>query len=141
MPHKNVVTWNTMIRGYLLNGFLSKALVLFHQMPERDIFTYNTVMSGLMHGLLAICEMPGKDLKSILKELSYRDVASWTVMISGLAKAGRMAEACKFVEGMPVKDVRAWNVMLEGYVGFECVEKAGILFQEMPEKDLDSWIA
>ncbi|KAK6265569.1 hypothetical protein QUC31_016406 [Theobroma cacao] len=82
-------------------------------MPERDIFTYNTVMSGLMHGLLAI----------------------W------LAKAGRMAEACKFFEGMPVKDVCAWNVMLEGYVGFECAEKAGILFQEMPEKDLDSWIA
>ncbi|WRX20573.1 Pentatricopeptide repeat - like 10 [Theobroma cacao] len=62
-------------------------------------------------------------------------------MTFGLAKAGRMAEACKFFEGMPVKDVRAWNVMLEGYVGFECAEKAGILFQEMPEKDLDSWIA
>ncbi|WRX22123.1 Pentatricopeptide repeat - like 10 [Theobroma cacao] len=71
--------------------------------------------------------------------MSYRDVASWTVMISGLAKAGRMAEACKLFEEMPVKDVRAWNVMLDGFVGFECVDKAEILFQEMPEKDLDSW--
>ena len=39
-----------MIRGYFLNGFFSKAFALFHEMPERDVFTYNIVISGLMHG-------------------------------------------------------------------------------------------
>ncbi|KAK6278751.1 hypothetical protein POUND7_019018 [Theobroma cacao] len=83
-----------------------------------------------MHGLLAVCEMPGKD------------VISWNLVIEGLGlqKPEGWLKLVNSLKGCQ-SNIRAWNVMLDGYAGFECVDKAGILFQEMPEKDLDSWIA
>ncbi|CAN0901563.1 Pentatricopeptide repeat-containing protein At2g35030, mitochondrial [Linum grandiflorum] len=48
MPSRNVVTWNFMINGYFKKGKLDKAFALLGLMPKPDIYTYNTVISGLV---------------------------------------------------------------------------------------------
>ncbi|KAL5784520.1 hypothetical protein ACOSQ2_006912 [Xanthoceras sorbifolium] len=71
--------------------------------------------------------------------MNDRDVASWTIMVSGLVRAARIVEARELFEEMPVKDVQAWNVMIAGYVENGDFDMAEDLYQRMPVRDLDSW--
>ncbi|XVF28523.1 hypothetical protein REPUB_Repub15cG0036900 [Reevesia pubescens] len=133
MPQKNVVTWNTMIRGYFLNGVFSKACALFHEMPERDIFTYNIVISGLMHG---------HDVEAARKAFEgmvCRDVVTWNAMIGGYFLNGMMNEGLKVFEEMPGKDVISWNLVIEGLVKCDKFDLAEEYFKRMSYRDVASW--
>ncbi|KAB1199890.1 hypothetical protein CJ030_MR0G010413 [Morella rubra] len=44
---RNVVTWNTMIGGYVKNHQMQYAEDLFDQMPVKDLVSWNTMLSGL----------------------------------------------------------------------------------------------
>ncbi|KAI6677461.1 hypothetical protein NL676_038257 [Syzygium grande] len=36
LPERNVVSWNTMVTGFLRNGDVERAVELFKEMPQRD---------------------------------------------------------------------------------------------------------
>ncbi|KAF5462388.1 hypothetical protein F2P56_018398 [Juglans regia] len=44
---RNVVTWNAMIAGYVRNHQMQCAQDLFDQMPNKDVVSWNTMLSGL----------------------------------------------------------------------------------------------
>ncbi|KAG1342550.1 putative Pentatricopeptide repeat-containing protein, chloroplastic [Cocos nucifera] len=46
MPHRNVVSWNAMLAGYLRSGDTSSAFQLFDQMPERNAVSWTTMIAG-----------------------------------------------------------------------------------------------
>ncbi|PWA38571.1 pentatricopeptide repeat-containing protein [Artemisia annua] len=46
MTNKDVVSWNSMVSGYLRNGDMDKALSLFQEMPERKLSSWNAMISG-----------------------------------------------------------------------------------------------
>ncbi|PWA54943.1 tetratricopeptide repeat (TPR)-like superfamily protein [Artemisia annua] len=50
MSERNVVSWNSMIDGYLRSGDLAmaKALSLFREMPERKLSSWNAMISGYL---------------------------------------------------------------------------------------------
>ncbi|PWA34315.1 pentatricopeptide repeat-containing protein [Artemisia annua] len=97
MRCKDVVTWNSMISGYFQNGFMDEALAVFGMMPFKDVISWNLVISGLV------------DMREIglaeefFKEMSERDVVSWTLMMSGFLSVGRIVEARKCFDCMPMK--------------------------------------
>ncbi|OMO95341.1 hypothetical protein COLO4_15965 [Corchorus olitorius] len=133
MPQRNVVTWNTMIRGYFLNGFFSIALALFHQMPERDIFTYNIVISGLMHAR----DVEGA--RTVFEGMVCRDVVTWNAMIGGYFINGMVDEGLKVFEKMPGKDVISWNLVIEGLVRCQKFDLAEEYFNRMSYRNVASW--
>lgn len=58
MEDRNLVTWNTMISGFICHGDIHSALCLFHQLRVEcispDAVTWNTLISGLSrHGNVA----------------------------------------------------------------------------------------
>ncbi|KAA8549058.1 hypothetical protein F0562_000742 [Nyssa sinensis] len=44
---RNVVSWNSMITGYVKHDHMPHAQLLFDQMPVRDVVSCNTILSGL----------------------------------------------------------------------------------------------
>lgn len=46
MRERNIVTWNTMLCGYIRCGDLNGAEKLFYEMPERSSVSYTTLISG-----------------------------------------------------------------------------------------------
>ncbi|KAJ0988299.1 hypothetical protein J5N97_006655 [Dioscorea zingiberensis] len=132
---RNVVTWNSMIGGYVRHRELAKARKLFDQMPERDVVSWNSMLAGY-----ALSRDPreleeGRRLFEVMLE---KDTVSWNTMISCLARNGRMEEATRLFERMPGKNVVSWNTMITGFLGVGDVGNAMDLFERMPVRDAAS---
>ncbi|XP_024008699.1 pentatricopeptide repeat-containing protein At3g29230 [Eutrema salsugineum] len=109
MVEKNVVTWTSMINGYILNKDLVSARRFFDLSPERDIVLWNTMVSGYIETGNMM------EARSLFDLMPCKDVMSWNTVLEGYANIGDI-EACErvFVE-MPERNVFSWNGMIKGY--------------------------
>ncbi|OVA08564.1 Pentatricopeptide repeat [Macleaya cordata] len=55
------------------------------------------------------------------------------------AKSGRLSDALKLFDKMPLKDVSSWNVMLSAYSKLGLVENLRAVFNQMPTRDSVSY--
>ncbi|GAB2217103.1 hypothetical protein Droror1_Dr00000264 [Drosera rotundifolia] len=44
--HLDVISWNSMISGYMKCGVIDSAVALFHSMPEKDVVSWSAMISG-----------------------------------------------------------------------------------------------
>ncbi|OAY75054.1 pentatricopeptide repeat-containing protein At2g44880-like [Ananas comosus] len=130
----DVVSWNTVIDGYVKSSAVDVARKLFDEMPVRNEVSWSSIISGYVaKGELDVAQllfdrMPVK-----------RNVATWNSMVSGFARHGLLGLARKMFNEMPVRNVVSWNSMISGYTLNAEIDKARELFNVMPEKDVVSW--
>ena len=78
---------------------------------------------------------------SVLNQLSFRDVVSWTTIISGYIKHGWSEEALECLEEMKkegiVSDIPLWNSLLAGYANLGHIEKVSYILEKMGEETLN----
>ncbi|KAG8384656.1 hypothetical protein BUALT_Bualt04G0140700 [Buddleja alternifolia] len=126
---------NSLIDAYAKCGLggVGEAKMVFDVMGERDVVTYNSMISGLVKaGKL-------KDAKKLFDEMPERDRVSWNAILDGYAKAGEMKAAFEMFEKMPSRDVVSWSTVISGYAKAGDVEMAKVLFDNMPVKNLITW--
>lgn len=134
IEHRNTITWNTMIAGYVKRREMSKARQLFDEMPNRSIVSWNLMLSGYI-------SCGGRYLergRNMFDEMPERDCVSWNTMLSGYAKNGMMDKAEELFNYMPERNIVSWNAMVSGYLMNGYVEKAIEFFKMMPERDSTS---
>jgi pentatricopeptide repeat protein len=107
-PDLDLVSWNTMIDGYVKNREVGVARELFDDMceSERDVFSWNSMIAGYV----GIGDM--KAAKSLFERMTCGDVVSWNCMIDGYARIGNVSVAREFFDRMPLQNVVSWNIML-----------------------------
>ncbi|EHA8591545.1 putative pentatricopeptide repeat-containing protein [Cocos nucifera] len=62
MPNRNVITWNTMIDGFVKSNDMNSARRLFDEMPDRNVVFWNSLMGGYVRN-----ESPHEALKIFIK--------------------------------------------------------------------------
>ncbi|KAL3628976.1 hypothetical protein CASFOL_028022 [Castilleja foliolosa] len=90
----NLVLLNVIVHLYASCGKISDALLLFDKMPQRDVVTWNTMITQLVKS---------GDTDSAYKlfvEMPVRNLRSWTAMISGFVQSGKPKEAIALFEKM-----------------------------------------
>ncbi|XP_051136773.1 pentatricopeptide repeat-containing protein At3g62890-like [Andrographis paniculata] len=83
----NLVLQNAIVHLYACCGQMNDAALLFDKMPQRDVVTWNTMITQLMKK---------GDTESAYKmfvEMPERNLRSWTAMISGFAQCGKPKQA------------------------------------------------
>ncbi|KAF9604468.1 hypothetical protein IFM89_006750 [Coptis chinensis] len=130
----DIVSWNSLIDGYVKLGVLDMARRLFDKMPERNEVSWTVIISGYAKkGDLDVA-------KSLFERMPVcRNTVTWNSMISGFAKGGFVSLARKMFDEMPERNIVSWNSMVSAYAQSGEVEEARKLFEEMPEKDVFSW--
>ncbi|XP_052200694.1 pentatricopeptide repeat-containing protein At3g14730 isoform X2 [Diospyros lotus] len=106
MSHKDVASWNIMIKGYGMHGFGVEALDLFSGMHDAqlkpDDVTFVGVLSACSHaGLLS----QGREFLAQMQS-QYGVVPAiehYTCVIDMLGRAGRLEEAYELVSAMPIE--------------------------------------
>ncbi|CAM8894584.1 unnamed protein product [Rhodiola kirilowii] len=133
MPDRNVVSWNSLIAGFVARGQLVEALNVFRMMQRKGMgFSWVTLTS-----ILPVCSRmtaiyTGKEVHAqIVKSMSTPDVPVMNSVLDMYAKCGAM-EYCKQVfENMQGKDLTSWNTVLGGYAISGSMLKGIELFNEM----------
>lgn len=137
---KDVVAWNSIISGYMQNGYAHQALNLFHQMRTSesslpDPVTLVSVLSACASiGALQV----GSALHAFfIKEgLLTSDLFVGTALLNLYAKCGDAKSARIVFDKMEEKNTITWSAMIGGYG----MQGDGIgslkLFSEMLEEDL-----
>ncbi|PIA63992.1 hypothetical protein AQUCO_00201353v1 [Aquilegia coerulea] len=116
IPRRNVILWNSMIRGYAWKGPLDQAIGVYYEMLDLGIkpnkFTFPFVLKACS-GLKAL-EI-GREIHSYVKRSGLEsDVYVCTALVDFYAKCGCLVEAKNLFDQMPQRDVVAWNAMIAG---------------------------
>ncbi|KAJ6291524.1 hypothetical protein OIU76_023576 [Salix suchowensis] len=116
MPSRDVVTWNTMIGGYVRKARFEEALRLFRFMiksnVEPDKFTFASVMNGCAKlGALKHAQWVHELL--IEKRIELNFILS-SALIDMYSKCSKIQTAKEIFDGVQRNNVCIWNAMISG---------------------------
>ncbi|KAM4124039.1 hypothetical protein ACJW30_01G204500 [Castanea mollissima] len=135
MPQQNVVSWNSLIAGFVHRKRVFESLDTFRRMQGEEIgFSWVTLTT-----VLPVCSQltmlnSGKEIHAqIVKSTRKPDVPVLNSLVDMYAKCGATDYSRRVFDGMQSKDLTSWNTMLTGYAVNGCLQKAMEIFNEMVE--------
>uniref|UniRef100_K3ZQP1 Pentacotripeptide-repeat region of PRORP domain-containing protein n=2 Tax=Setaria italica TaxID=4555 RepID=K3ZQP1_SETIT len=141
----NAVTYNVLINSLCKEGSVREAMALKKEMVENgvvpDVVTYNTLIAGLS-GVLEMDEAMG-----LLEEMIQGDVVvepnviTFSSVLHGLCKIGRMFQAIKVREMMAERgcmcDLVTYNCLIGGFLRVHKVKMVMKLLNELASSGLE----
>lgn len=98
---------------------------LFGEMPQRNCFSWNTLIEGYL-------KLGDKETSlEIFNSMPYKNDFSWNILISAFAKAGDLKIARRVFNDMPIKNGIAWNSMIHSYTRNDHPKEAIKLFMDL----------
>ncbi|XP_021852316.1 pentatricopeptide repeat-containing protein At4g02750 [Spinacia oleracea] len=132
---QNVSHCNAQISTLSRAGNVKAARQLFDKMPNRDVITWNALLTGYWkNGAF-------DQSKKLFMSMPERNVVSWNSMIAGCIENDLIDEGFQYFHMMPRKNVSSWNAMISGFVKNGRIEEAIRLFKEMPCRNIISCTA
>lgn len=119
MDSKDLISWNTMITGYVINGCHDDAFRLMGEMQRVTVpYKPNSItLMTVLPGCVALTSLvKGKEIHSyaIRHELAS-DVAVGSALVDMYAKCGCLVLSRAVFNTMPKRNVITWNVLIMAY--------------------------
>ncbi|KAK6276867.1 hypothetical protein POUND7_017190 [Theobroma cacao] len=134
--NKSLVTWNTMVMAFAMDGDGHKALELFEQMDgagvQPDAVTYLAVLCACNHA--GLVEDGLRLFNTMGRHGVQPNVKHYGSVVDLLGRAGRLKEAYDIINSMPVMpDVVLWQSLLGACQIYKDVEMAEIASRNLVE--------
>lgn len=141
MPHKDVVSWNTIFTGFRQMKDLEKCYKYFLLMRELDYMpndlTFTILISSFLDsGFIVLTPQIHGQVVSL--GLSMND-ALVSALMRGYIDLGDRSSFFRVFDEVLVKDVAPWNVLILGYMKFGFINEAQNAFNEMPVRNAFSY--
>jgi pentatricopeptide repeat protein len=132
---RDVVTWNSLICGYLHNGYAHKALNCFKLMREEDIAPDEVTLLCILKacGIVRCLEM-GEEIHFELQKwrrLWEKNVDVWNSLMAMYSKCCMLEKAQEVFNKLKMRNVASWNVLIDGYTQHELGSAALKCFEQM----------
>ncbi|XP_030551120.1 pentatricopeptide repeat-containing protein At5g04780, mitochondrial [Rhodamnia argentea] len=130
MPHRNLVSWNTMISSHSRDGEEQEALVLFMWMQREGTQFGEFTVSSVLCACAATCAvLECKQLHAFaMKSATDSNVFVATALLDVYAKCGLIGDASLVFEFMQERSDVTWSSMMAGFVQNDMNEEALSLF-------------
>ncbi|KAF5182526.1 Pentatricopeptide repeat-containing protein [Thalictrum thalictroides] len=130
----DVLLGNSLIEMYSKSGNLEAAQNIFGMILEKDVFTWNSMISGYTQtGYFG----KAYDLFTRMHESNVKpNVITWNVMISGYIQKGDEDQAMDFfqrmeIDGIIKRNAASWNSLISGLLQNGLKNKAFAVFRKM----------
>ncbi|XP_068659584.1 pentatricopeptide repeat-containing protein At4g19220, mitochondrial-like [Aristolochia californica] len=135
MEFRDSTSWNSMIGGYLHNGYPEKSLSCFTKMHFLGVHPDSTSLSSAISACSCLGELClGASIHGLGIKLGYDETSNLSVtnaLISFYSKCDFMDAAEKLFTGLTHRDVISWNSMIDGLAEQGRVTEAFDLLQKM----------
>ncbi|RWW83800.1 hypothetical protein BHE74_00007675 [Ensete ventricosum] len=139
----NLVAGNALLDMYLKCECLEEARQIFDELPERDIVSWTSFISGLLQ-----CKHP-KEAMDVFNSMQASGVEPDNVtlcsVLSACASLGALSSGRwvhEYIERKGIQwDVHLGTTMVDMYSKCGCIDMAVSSFHEMPHKNVTSWNA
>lgn len=142
MPHKNLISYTTMIMGLVSNKYWAEAIEVFKDMRSMGFIPNEVVMVNVITACLQLgrgslqCQM----FHALLTKLQLMgSIIVSTNLLNVYCGCLRVVDARKLFDQMPERNIVTWNALLNGYSKAGLVHQARELFERFPNKDVVSW--
>ncbi|QHN95945.1 hypothetical protein HN51_043869 [Arachis hypogaea] len=123
MTHKNVVSWNLMISGYVKLGNHDECIRLFNKMKLLGLKPDQVTASIVINAYFQCGHVD--DARKMFSEIPKKDEICWTTMIVGYAQNGREEDALMLFGDMLRRDVRPDSYTISSVVS-SCAKLASL---------------
>ncbi|XP_021769813.1 pentatricopeptide repeat-containing protein At1g08070, chloroplastic-like [Chenopodium quinoa] len=134
---RDVVSWNTMIRGYVKHRVFDEALRMIREMQYKLVKPSESTMISI---LKLLADVGNKELTKpmfayVIKNSNMNHLGAnlTTTLIEMHAKSGSVAVARSLFDRLNEKNVYAYTAMVAGYIRCNAVEEGVRLFGQMIE--------
>lgn len=136
MGQRSVVSWTSMISGYVREGLSDEAIRLFCEMEKNGVSPDVYTITSILHACACCGSLKkGKDIHKYITEHGMdSSVFVCNSLMDMYAKCGSMEDAHSVFSRMPMKDIVSWNTMIGGYSKNCLPNEALELFSEMQQK-------
>ncbi|KAD5507927.1 hypothetical protein E3N88_15630 [Mikania micrantha] len=141
MPHRNEVTWNTMISALVRVSLYSDAFLLFSQMRAQGFETNGFVITSLLTGCTGSGAMVHQGFQLhglIVKNGFLYDVYAGTALLNFYAAYGFYSCARNIFEKMPEKNVVSCTSLMVGYSDHGDFMEVINLYKQMRLEDVNA---
>ncbi|KAF8728906.1 hypothetical protein HU200_018202 [Digitaria exilis] len=137
LPARDVVSWNTLITGYMQNGLSNEAIKTYNHMRNHE--GLKLVQGTFVSVLPAYSNLGALQQGMRMHALSIKtglnlDVYVSTCLIDLYAKCAKLAEALILFEHMPRRSTGTWNAIIAGLGVHGHGAKALDLFSKMQQE-------
>ncbi|KAL5716046.1 hypothetical protein ACHQM5_017785 [Ranunculus cassubicifolius] len=136
-PHKNDVSWNTMIVGYVQLGNGEEALRLFLQMLDAQLQATDVTYSSVLRACASLAALEtGIQIHGLISKTVFKEyIGVRNSLVDMYAKCGNVRNARLMFDTMDYRDKVSWNSIISGYSLHGLGRDALKLFENMRESD------
>ncbi|KAK4833808.1 hypothetical protein QYF36_011717 [Acer negundo] len=143
MPHRDIVSWNSMIAGYSQGGFYAESKGLYKEMLNSSVrpdgVTVISVLQACGQSNDLVFGMEVHDF--IIENKIQMDLWICNALIGLYAKCRSLDYARSLFEEMSEKDEVSYCSIISGHMVHGLVDRAMDLFREMKQPALSTWNA
>lgn len=129
----NIITWTSMISGYVQNGLAVEAVSFYKEMVKagerENDYCFTSVLSAF--GALASLEHGKMAHSRVMKSVFCSDTIVGNALLDMYFKCGSSSDAGLVFHTMQVHDVVSWTTMIVGFGRHGEARKAVLCFREM----------
>ncbi|CAN6704297.1 unnamed protein product [Malus baccata var. baccata] len=117
MSDKDVISWTSLITGYVRNGSHEKALRLFCEMRTAGIYPDQFVIASALSASaeLTVLEFGQQIHANFIKSGLQASLSVDNSFVAMYAKCGCIEDANRVFDSMQVQDVITWTALIVGY--------------------------
>ncbi|XP_062087101.1 pentatricopeptide repeat-containing protein At5g04780, mitochondrial [Humulus lupulus] len=135
MPYKSLVTWSSMMAGYVQTALYEEALALFHKAQvlelEADPFVFSSAICACA-GLASLNE--GNQVHAALCKAGFgSNIFIASSLIDMYAKCGGIEESYTVFRCIEERNIVLWNAMISGFARHARSLEVMILFEKMQQ--------
>ncbi|XP_042519145.1 pentatricopeptide repeat-containing protein At2g22410, mitochondrial-like [Macadamia integrifolia] len=139
MVAKDLVSWNSMIHGYVKAKRPRDALELFKKMEMKSVKADETTIVSLLSAAASLCDLQfGRLVHQFVLQREIRiDSFVGTALIDMYAKCGSFEDALLTFYKIGYTDTFAWTAVITGLANCGHGSKALTLFEQMEEEGIE----
>ncbi|XP_054777159.1 pentatricopeptide repeat-containing protein At4g31070, mitochondrial [Prosopis cineraria] len=141
MPHRDSITWNSMINCYLQNGYVIEALQTLKEMYSFDLVPKPELLASLLSMCGKIGLSGGRQIHGLViadERIEEKEsVFLSTALMDFYFKCNDSLMASRVFDGMTVKNDVSWTAMISGWSSDQDYEKALAHFRAMQAEGVE----